>query len=204
LAVPGEIGCYASHLLAWERCVEVNQPIAVLEDDFVLADHFPDALARAGKLSADFPFIRLEKASPKPHYTVHRDGGYKLIKYLKIPQCLTCYVISPEAARALIDASEKFVYPVDVFVRNQHLHRVPVYGLQPFSAAPRGTDSVIGDRHSQKVSPQLRASRVRRRLVNAALNIATNGEHLWRRIRHQQFCSRLTGYPAPRPGERRV
>ncbi|HDZ9284767.1 TPA: glycosyltransferase family 25 protein, partial [Vibrio cholerae] len=28
----GELGCYASHYLLWQKCVELNAPIVVLED----------------------------------------------------------------------------------------------------------------------------------------------------------------------------
>ncbi|MEZ9323151.1 glycosyltransferase family 25 protein [Vibrio sp. 10N.286.51.E5] len=30
---PGELGCFASHYLLWEKCVELNEPIVVIEDD---------------------------------------------------------------------------------------------------------------------------------------------------------------------------
>ena len=32
-ALPGEIGCFASHLSLWKRCVEIDEPIVILEDD---------------------------------------------------------------------------------------------------------------------------------------------------------------------------
>ena len=34
----GEIGCYASHLRLWKICVELGEPIVVLEDDFQLSE----------------------------------------------------------------------------------------------------------------------------------------------------------------------
>ena len=45
-----EIGCYASHLMLWRRCVEMDQPIVILEDDFNLQPNFVQAHEVAEKI----------------------------------------------------------------------------------------------------------------------------------------------------------
>ena len=35
-ALAGELGCYASHILAWQQVIQLDQPVVVLEDDFIL------------------------------------------------------------------------------------------------------------------------------------------------------------------------
>lgn len=32
----GQLGCYASHYLLWEKCVKLNEPIIVIEDDALI------------------------------------------------------------------------------------------------------------------------------------------------------------------------
>lgn len=38
--VENEIACFSSHHLAWEKCLEVNEPILVLEDNCDLLPEF--------------------------------------------------------------------------------------------------------------------------------------------------------------------
>lgn len=33
MSTPGVLGCFYSHLLLWEKCVELNEPIMIFEDD---------------------------------------------------------------------------------------------------------------------------------------------------------------------------
>ena len=36
----GEVGCYLSHYYLWAKCIALNEPIIILEDDAVLTDRF--------------------------------------------------------------------------------------------------------------------------------------------------------------------
>ncbi|CCF80089.1 putative lipopolysaccharide biosynthesis protein [Helicobacter bizzozeronii CCUG 35545] len=36
----GELGCYASHYSLWQKCIQLHEPIAILEDDVHLKPHF--------------------------------------------------------------------------------------------------------------------------------------------------------------------
>ena len=36
----GEVGCFLSHWHLWNKCIEKNEPIIVLEDDAILTDKF--------------------------------------------------------------------------------------------------------------------------------------------------------------------
>lgn len=176
-SVPGEAGCYASHYLLWQKCVELNRPIVILEDDFELAENAREAFEVAAHLADDFGYIRLESTRRKPSITRWRQGGYKLVRFMKTPQCMTCYQLSPDAARALIRASDEFVYPVDVFVRNQHLHGVPIYGLTPppiKRAAKDEDDSIIGDRHQEKGPLWCKLTRMLFRSYNSIRNLLSN------------------------------
>ena len=45
---PGELGCFASHYLLWEKCLELNEPIVVIEDDAQLEECFDDSMKKYG------------------------------------------------------------------------------------------------------------------------------------------------------------
>ena len=38
----GEVGCFLSHWYAWKYCVELNEPLIILEDDAVVTDRFDE------------------------------------------------------------------------------------------------------------------------------------------------------------------
>lgn len=152
-ALPGEAGCYASHFLAWQTCVELGHPIVVFEDDFLLSEQAQQAFETAFSLADRYDFIRLEPTTPKPGVMLWQSGPFRLRRFLKVPQCATCYLITPKAAKRLIDASEVFFLPVDVFIRHTHLHGVAIHELTPPAVRrveASAAASVIGDRHKQK------------------------------------------------------
>lgn len=150
-ALPGELGCYASHYLAWQRCVELGEPVLVLEDDFKPLDRFMDALEVCGQHITAHGFIRLETTGDKPASTVFTQDGFTLVKYLKGAQGTLCYAISPSVASTFMSYSQTFDYPVDVFVRNFWYHKIPLFGLKPYTATASdiALNSYIGNRRER-------------------------------------------------------
>jgi glycosyl transferase family 25 len=176
-SVPGEAGCYASHYLAWQHCIELDRPVVILEDDFLLEPDAAERFALAASRARHFDFLRLEPFTTKLTRTLGSDGDDRVVRFLKIPQCATCYQVTPAAARALVAASERFVYPVDVFIRNQFLHGVPIHGLvpPPVRRAPdSGAISIIGNRHVDKGPLWCKFSKGAVRSANALQNGLTN------------------------------
>ncbi|MCG7496814.1 glycosyltransferase family 25 protein [Vibrio sp. Of7-15] len=147
-AALGEIGCYASHYLAWQKCVELNEPILVFEDDLSIEDGFHSSIDYCSELIKKHGFIRMESTETNnKYYTVNKSDHFSLIKYLKVPQCATCYAISPQVAKTFIKHSQSFNYPVDVFIRNTWIHHQPIFAVQPALLYGGELESVIGDRH---------------------------------------------------------
>ncbi|WP_087023172.1 glycosyltransferase family 25 protein [Thaumasiovibrio subtropicus] len=150
-AAPGEIGCYASHYLAWQRCVELNEPIVVFEDDIQIdAQLFNHTIEAAKAHIAECGYIRLENYSKKRehNYTVASLGHHqRLIRHIKTPLCMTAYAITPSVAKAFIKKSNEFLYPVDVFMRNIWIHKKPTYGITPAGLTGGKFDSAIGTRN---------------------------------------------------------
>ncbi len=150
----GELGCYASHYLIWQRCAESNESVLVLEDDFLLSDKFTDALTICDQLIMRYGFIRLQPTTKSKSYLIKTIGAFSLVKFTKAPQATLCYVLSPAVARKFINKSLSFAYPVDVFIRHFWLHKVPLFGLTPYTAdaGELAVDSIIGTRAKVKKS----------------------------------------------------
>lgn len=58
----GELGCYASHYLMWQKCVEINEPIIILEDDIKISPMLVEYLADIKHEVSSFGFCAC-----KPH-----------------------------------------------------------------------------------------------------------------------------------------
>lgn len=93
----GEVGCILSHIVCWKKCLELNEPILILEDDVEVVD--PDYLNKASAYIKDFDFLYLARrpveGSPAP---INKD--------LVLPEfCYWCcaYVITPKVAKILIE-----------------------------------------------------------------------------------------------------
>jgi len=162
-----EVGCYASHRSVWKKCVELQEPVIVFEDDFLLLENFPDALRETQSLIDDFGFIRLQslqrgsrrligsgRTSVRP---VGRAGRFELNYLADVPLCTVAYAISPPAAAALVKSSAVLTAPVDKFMQWTWKHQVPVYGLSPAAvdAAPVSNESTIGARQRKSWNPGL-------------------------------------------------
>jgi glycosyl transferase, family 25 len=141
---PGELGCYVSHLLAWEKCVALNMPVIVLEDDFELTEGFVDGLQFVEKFTDAVGFIRLEPV--ESNFFLHTCKGEKfsLIKQIKVGMCLTGYVINPRTAKALLETGKEICAPIDLYIRQTCIHKQLIHALIPHIVYPTHADSTIG------------------------------------------------------------
>ncbi len=143
-ALAGELGCYVSHVLAWEKCVDLNQPIVVLEDDFEITDYFVDGLLFLETVLNKIEFVRLEPLECKLTLTSYKNDTFSLVKQLKIGMCLTGYLITPKGAKNLLKKSRKINYPIDLYVRYSFIHNVLIHAIEPPLVYPTHKTSTIG------------------------------------------------------------
>jgi glycosyl transferase, family 25 len=144
-AAPGELGCYVSHLLAWEKCVQLNEPIVVLEDDFELTEDFVEGLLFVEQYLDKVSFIRLEKLKSNFHVNSSYKGDkFILAKQLKVGMCTTGYVITPKCSKVLLSKGREICAPVDLFLRQTLKHKQLIYALIPHIVYPTHIDSIIG------------------------------------------------------------
>lgn len=108
---PGVKGCFYSHYSLWKKCVELDKPIIIWEDDIVLSRPYEPvewedililALGHPTKSDRFMHFLEEPKGDPEA-------AEYKLSS---MPGCCG-YAIKPHAAQILLDNYENTFLPAD-------------------------------------------------------------------------------------------
>ena len=87
--LPGAQGCFLSHYILWNCCIELNQPIVVLEDD-------AEIIAPLNEITTTFDLLKLHKP--------RADGQSKLGHW---STGAFAYWISPAGAKKLVEFSKQ-------------------------------------------------------------------------------------------------
>jgi glycosyl transferase family 25 len=130
----GELGCFASHYLLWQKCIELNHPIIVMEDDIIVENLFIEAVKITEKYIDKLSCLRLSAVSlhRRPYLKVKAIGSFNLADHIRGPAGTQCYALSPLAAKAFIDAAETWFLPVDDYMDRYWSHGIDCYSLMPF------------------------------------------------------------------------
>lgn len=152
-AAVDEIGCFASHRELWKRCVELGEPIMIMEDDFDLLPRFASAFRCANELILQAGFLRLQTSIRSRKVLIASRGEFRLERYKKTPHGLMCYCLSPTVAERFVEATRMMDAPVDVFTKKFWEHGQPMYALTPYTVAPSVLSvdtTIVGRRKSRK------------------------------------------------------
>lgn len=111
LMTPGVKGCFYSHYNLWKKCIELDEPILIFEDDIVLTRPFIDVDW------ADVLIVALghpAKSDRFMHYLTSPEGEPAASEYKlsSMPGCCG-YAIKPHAARILLNTYENTYLPAD-------------------------------------------------------------------------------------------
>lgn len=139
---PGEMGCYLSHLKAWNALLETKDEWAlIMEDDLFVRENAKDFISDESWIPEGVDLIQMT-ASKEPAEEL-REKDFKmaigkdarLVKVLKWGNMGTvAYMINRKGAAAMISISKKILGPVDDLL---FLHASPVrkeidaWGLAP-------------------------------------------------------------------------
>lgn len=154
----GEVGCYASHLLAAQKIVASGAPCAVvLEDDAILDADFPDAcVAAVMRAPLDWDYIHLSSVFKRSVVRVaDLSGGRKLVRYSRHPVNTAAYILSNAGARKWLTPISR-VRPNDLDIRYAWGAELNVFGVYP---SPSQQDHVVpstidhGDKRVKDWSP---------------------------------------------------
>lgn len=131
---PGEIGAYASHMLAWERLIcDSDHPYAViLEDDAELAADLMMSIEQTiAWLPADWGVVQLYGAPNREAKLLHRLRTNRwVVRHSRIPSGAVAYLISRRGAQAMLRPARRH-WPVDTDLRRPWHFGVDTYGIVP-------------------------------------------------------------------------
>lgn len=149
--LPGEIGCYHSHLQAWQRFLASDaQVLLVLEDDMVFHDDFMDALRVALRGRAHWDMLKLAKIRAKQPVCQGLLGPYRLNACIGAFTGFGAYLIQRETAQRLLPQMLPIRAPIDRELEQVHRHDLRHFSLEPFPAHPQdeGQSTITGERFS--------------------------------------------------------
>jgi glycosyl transferase family 25 len=149
--LPGEIGCYHSHLQAWQRLVSSDaQVLLVLEDDMVFHDDFLEALRLGLRGRAHWDMLKLAKIRAKQPVCQGLLGSYRLNACIGAFTGFGAYLIQRETAQRLLPQMLPIRAPIDRELEQVHRHDLRHFSLEPFPAHPQdeGQSTITGERFS--------------------------------------------------------
>jgi len=145
-----EIGCFISHRLAWAKCIEMNCPTLILEDDFSLTPHFHHDLNVVTSSNLDWDIIRLQGLRETVDSTVIKTNGISIVQNQDDPLGATAYIIKPSSAIRLIQCSQDIYEPLDHFIEHFKKHRLRILAIKPYPVVTRSSPTTIYDRPERK------------------------------------------------------
>lgn len=145
--LPGEIGCYHSHLQAWQRFLASEaQFLLVLEDDMVFHEDFADALRIALQGAAHWDMLKLAKIRAKQPVCQGLLGPYRLNADIGPATGFGAYLLQRQAAKRLLVGLLPIRAPIDRELEQVHRHDIRHFGLEPFASHPQdeGNSTISG------------------------------------------------------------
>jgi glycosyl transferase family 25 len=146
----GEIGCYLSHLKAWELCVKEKTPILVFEDDFILGLTIKAIVTDLMNNCNLWGVVRLSGIHETQDSAIKENALYRLSLNQGDPCGTACYLIQPEAAQILINHSAEIYEAVDHFIEHFSKHGVRIYAAKPYPVGLSNSKSTIVDRNDKQ------------------------------------------------------
>jgi glycosyl transferase family 25 len=134
----GEVGCYFSHLQAWQQLLESSaDTLLVLEDDVVFGQDFMVALELALAHRGDWDVLKLNKIRAKQPVRQRRLGGYSLNAYIGTATGMGAYLIQRHTVQQLLPVMLPIRRPIDHELDRVHVLDYRLFGLEPFPSDVR-------------------------------------------------------------------
>lgn len=143
---PGEIGCFLSHIQAWELCVFNDIATLVFEDDFLVSENLELVINDLLTISDQWNLVRLSGIYETQHETLRQRLGYQLVKNLGEPCGTAAYLIQPAAAKVLLSHAADIYEPVDHYLEHHTKHGLTCLAAKPYPIGLAHTKSTITDR----------------------------------------------------------
>ncbi|MEJ5082960.1 glycosyltransferase family 25 protein [Ochrobactrum sp. MYb379] len=133
-----EIACFLSHRKAWQAIVDQGLNAGfVIEDDIELTDVFNAAFQAVTNHFEPGSFVRFTFRDREQGREVFRNDQLRIIIPNPIGLGMVAQLVSFDAAKKLLAATEQFDRPVDTTVQMRW-----VTGLQPLAVIPGGVKEI--------------------------------------------------------------
>jgi glycosyl transferase family 25 len=117
---PGVKGCFYSHYRLWQKCVELNEPIMIFEDDLVVYREYKDIkFTDLLILSINYDWMPCESLKD----LLEKDNAETSAQHYRwrfLPGA-SGYILSPTAAAKLVEAYISSYLPADVAINSDLL-----------------------------------------------------------------------------------
>nr|WP_120904081.1 glycosyltransferase family 25 protein [Helicobacter pylori] len=168
----GELGCYASHYSLWQKCIELNEAICILEDDIIVKERFKESLEFCDKHINELGYIRLMHLEENVAKQKTFIKGVSQILHFKDGLGTQGYVLAPKAAQKLLKYSAKeWVMPIDCVMDRHYWHGVKNYVLEEFAIACDGMNTQNSNTEKQRPKKLPLSIRIGRFLHKSAVKI---------------------------------
>ena len=143
---PGEIGCFLSHIKAWELCLKNNTTTLVFEDDFLVSENLEVVIEDLLSIADHWRLVRLSAIYETNHQILQNRPTYELVKNLGEPCGTAAYMIQPTTAKILLENAVDIYEPVDHFLEHYSKHGLHCLAAKPYPIGLAHTKSTITDR----------------------------------------------------------
>lgn len=155
--LPGDIGCYHSHMSVWSKLIKSGKPAAlILEDDIVFHDDFPAAVSVALENIASWDIVRFNCIRAKRPLLQERLGRYRLNAYVGPFTGNGAYLITRDTALKLGKSMWPITRPHDHELNRFFAHDIRLLGLEPWSSHPddAGQSTITGTAFADVKKPR--------------------------------------------------
>ena len=146
----GEVGCYLSHIQAWESCVSSQKITLVFEDDFLVSPRFESVLNDLLTITQEWDLVRLSGIYETEDRLLTSRDSFDLVQNLGEPCGTASYILNPYAAKILLENTVDIYEPVDHYLEHFKKHGLRCLAAKPYPVELAHTKSTITDRPGRK------------------------------------------------------
>ncbi len=145
---PGEVGCYASHLLAMEK---ITKPTLICEDNIIVTNpqaFVPAINAALRLLPKDWDIVHLMKPKKASVPVAPLSHNINLVIHSKVPRGASAYLISPAGARKFTKPTPR-IWTNDDDFKTFWRFKLNIYGVNTGLVARSKLKSSIDTMHER-------------------------------------------------------
>ena len=141
--MPGEIGAFLSHKIAWQACFDQNIPTLVLEDDFIFLPQFEATIDYLLNEFQDWELVRLQALKDSTFTVIHNADQFCIAENQRDALGCTAYLVKPAAAQKLLDGARSIYEPIDHYLEHKGVHGLSFLAIRPYPSDISQTPTTV-------------------------------------------------------------